>query len=69
MLQIILSLQNHAYIRCLLSSLQGEDIDAGNHSLVWEGAGGDGQKLSSGLYICRLIAGNYHSALKMVLAR
>jgi len=52
-----------------VATLLSEAMDAGNHSLVWEGAGGDGQKLSSGLYICRLIAGNYHSAVKMVLAR
>jgi hypothetical protein len=42
---------------------------AGEHSVIWDGRDDAGRELSSGLYFCRLQAGEYAQTVKMVLLR
>jgi len=44
-------------------------IEAGTHKVEWSGVNSDGDNLTSGLYICRLSAGNFNSAMKMILTK
>jgi len=41
--------------------------DAGTHKIKWNAVNNSGQKLPSGIYICRLKAGGRHLDMKMVL--
>ncbi|HDQ44473.1 MAG TPA: T9SS type A sorting domain-containing protein, partial [bacterium] len=43
--------------------------DAGRHTVVWDGADGGGLPVSSGMYFCRLEAGDTALTRKMLLVR
>jgi PKD repeat protein len=44
-------------------------LSAGRHVVVWDGRSTDGVCAGSGLYFCRLAAGNFRQTRKMVLAK
>jgi hypothetical protein len=42
---------------------------AGSHVLQWDGADEAGRQLSSGVYFCRMRAGEFTQVKKMILMR
>ncbi len=50
-------------------TLVGGQLAGGSYSRDWDGRDDDGRMVASGIYFCRLVAGNQHRTLKMVLAR
>jgi len=48
--------------------LQGR-VEAGRHSIRWEGTDASGRPVSSGTYFCRLTAGDFTQTRRMVLQR
>lgn len=53
----------------LVKTLVSENRVAGSYSVQWDGSNDLGQKVSSGIYIYRLQAGNFVRARKMVLLK
>lgn len=47
-----------------VAELVNNQLTAGNHSIVWDAAG-----LSSGTYICRIVAGEFSQTRKMLLLK
>ena len=45
------------------------DFPAGSHAVVWDGRGGDGQTVASGIYIYRLSAGGNTACRRMALVK
>jgi len=43
--------------------------DAGSHEVVWAGANNEGRRTASGVYFCRMEAGDFERTLKMVQLR
>jgi serine protease AprX len=52
-----------------VTTLVDSQMEGGTHKLEWNGVNSNGEKLPSGLYICRLSAGSYQSAMKMILTK
>ncbi len=46
-----------------------EDQGAGPHQFDWDGRSSAGEELSSGIYFCRLMAGDHEATTKLVMAR
>ncbi len=44
-------------------------LEAGYHSVVWDGTADDGSEAGSGVYLCRMKAGGFSATRKVVLAR
>ena len=42
---------------------------AGDHTIAWDGHDDGGREVSSGMYFCRLKAGDFSKTIKMVLVR
>jgi len=53
----------------LVRTLVEGEYPPGSYSVVWDGRDDKGQKLASGLYLCRVSAGDYRAAWKMTLIR
>jgi lysyl endopeptidase len=53
----------------LVRSLVNEDLSAGDHSYVWDGADNSGRKVGSGVYFARLVSGRQVIDHKMVLLK
>ncbi len=53
----------------LVRILVDEVRDAGSYEAVWDGTNGEGRSTASGIYFCRMEAGDYGRTLKMVLLR
>lgn len=49
--------------------LVDRDMPAGTHEVVWNGKNDSGAKVSSGIYLYRLTAGDYSQSKKMVLLK
>lgn len=49
--------------------MDGKQTEAGRHTVAWDGLGNDGRRVSSGVYVCRLLAKGQVSAMKMILLR
>ncbi len=52
-------------VKTLVSEIQ----EAGYYSIIWNATNDYGSKVVSGLYICALKAGDYHSVKKMMLVK
>ena len=53
----------------LVRTLVSGRYAAGQHTAVWDGIDAAGRTVASGLYICRLEAGKYYQAQKMLLLK
>lgn len=51
----------------LISTLVNETEKSGNHRVIWNGTDANGSILSAGVYLCKMMAGNYSSSRKMIL--
>lgn len=49
--------------------LQGENLRAGENTILWDGSDSRGNSLSSGIYLYRMISGNYSETRKMIMLR
>ncbi|HMS66462.1 MAG TPA: FlgD immunoglobulin-like domain containing protein, partial [Ignavibacteria bacterium] len=50
-------------------SLAGQKLNPGTYSFDWNSADNSGNNVSSGVYFCKLISGNYMETIKMLLVR
>jgi len=48
--------------------VQGE-VEAGTHSVEWDGRNQRGERVSSGVYFYRIEAGSFTKTMKMILAK
>ena len=46
-----------------------DEMPAGSHSVVWDGCNDSGQDVSSGVYLCKMQAGDYIRARKMLFLK
>jgi hypothetical protein len=53
----------------VVRTLVDVDLPAGEHLAAWNGCDGNGRPLSSGVYFCRLVAGDRSDVRKMILMR
>ena len=53
----------------LIARAFGGELTAGDHEIVWGGAGEGGRLLPSGIYFVRLVAGETSAESKLVLLR
>jgi len=53
----------------LVKTLLSGYHEAGSGKVTWDGKSNSGQKVASGLYFCRLVAGKYSKTIKVVLLR
>ncbi|MEW5923564.1 MAG: FlgD immunoglobulin-like domain containing protein [Candidatus Zixiibacteriota bacterium] len=54
--------------RCLIT-LTDSRMNAGDHSVEWDGTDTDGNPAASGIYFYQLIAEDFHDARKMILLK
>ncbi|MGB2698604.1 MAG: T9SS type A sorting domain-containing protein, partial [Candidatus Zixiibacteriota bacterium] len=52
----------------LVKSFEGT-YQAGNHTIVWDGTNTRGEEVASGIYLYKLVTGDYTSTKKMVLMK
>jgi|GEM_PF-5862411 len=50
-------------------TLLDKDFSAGSHEVLWHGRNGMSQPVSSGIYLCRIEAGEFRELKKLVLVR
>jgi hypothetical protein len=55
--------------RLVRTLVAGEEIAAGRHEKTWDGRDEAGRGVSSGVYFCRLEAGEIHQAVRMALLK
>ena len=48
--------------------VDGDQV-AGRHAVLWDGTDAQGRDIASGVYLCRMEAGDYHAVRKMLLLR
>jgi flagellar hook assembly protein FlgD len=53
----------------VVNTLVNEPLDAGSHSVRWDGKNAQGRDVASGVYFYRATAGGYESIQKMTLLR
>ncbi|GAI33721.1 unnamed protein product, partial [marine sediment metagenome] len=53
----------------LMQTLVNEHRDAGYYTIHWDGRSQDSQRVSNGVYFCRMVAGEYVSVKKILLMR
>jgi polyhydroxybutyrate depolymerase len=53
-------------IRTLMNN---QSVNAGRHTIIWDSNGENGVNISSGVYICRMRAGNFQVSRKLVLLK
>jgi|GEM_PF-2222363 len=44
-------------------------LDAGQHTVSWDGTNADGKPVATGIYLCRMETGQFSKTIKMVLLR
>ena len=52
-----------------VAQLVDEEQGAGYHRIIWSGVDDEGRKLTSGVYLCRMEAGDFLQVRKLVLVR
>jgi uncharacterized repeat protein (TIGR02543 family) len=50
-------------------TLVGGHFEAGYHHLTWNGENDRGQRISSGVYLVRMVSGDFHSTRKVMLVK
>lgn len=63
------SLQIHDLTGRVVRTLVGRSQGPGRYSLRWDARDDEGRLLAGGVYFCRLVAGKYQAARKLVLQR
>jgi len=71
------SLPNNAFVVLKIYDMLGREIktlvnnemNAGKYSISWKGEDNNGNKVTSGIYIYKISAGNYSAARKMVVLK
>ena len=71
------SLKENSYVEIDIYNLKGERVtsltkeeyDSGNHEVEWNGTDQFGQRVSPGIYFCRITAGQYVSTNKMIMMK
>lgn len=53
----------------LVRSLVSNTLDAGYHTFNWDGRSDNGTQVSSGIYIYRVVAGDYNATRRMILLK
>ena len=53
----------------LVRTLVDGECSAGSYSVVWDGRDEAGRDVASGVYLCRMVAGEYSASRKLVLVR
>jgi flagellar hook assembly protein FlgD len=53
----------------VVNTLVDEPLDAGSHSVRWDGKNAQGRDVASGVYFYRVTAGGFESIEKMTLLR
>jgi hypothetical protein len=53
----------------LVTTLKNERLSAGRHAVTWSGDNDSGERVASGVYFCRLRAGEFSATLKMTLVK
>ena len=53
----------------LVKEIKNEYLNSGNYSIQWNGLNNQGLEVSSGTYICKLIAGQYSDQIKLLLIK
>ena len=53
----------------LVRTLVEDERSAGSYSVLWDGRDGAGRDVGSGVYLCRMEAGDYHAARKLVFVQ
>ncbi len=53
----------------LVKTLVSGEFEAGFHSAVWNGTADDGCAVGSGVYLCRMIAGEYSAVRRVMLVK
>ncbi len=53
----------------LVRDIMNEHRDAGTHDAVWDGRDSEGHKVSSGIYFCRMEAGEFTQTTKVMMLR
>ena len=53
----------------LVRTLVDSDIQAGRHSVAWDGTDGSGARAAAGVYFCRLASGSETASRKLILAK
>ena len=52
-----------------MALLDVQNINAGYHSVVWDGNDGSGNPISSGVYLYRILTDEFVNTRKMILMR
>ncbi len=55
--------------RLVRTLVDGEEISAGRWKAVWDGRDWTGRAVASGIYFCRLKAGDYRASIRMTLVK
>lgn len=74
---IAFSLQQGGHVRLSVFDLGGrlvrvlvdEERAAGHHEVPWDGRGGQGRELASGVYVCRMVAGSFQATTRLTLVK
>ena len=53
----------------LVATIDAGSIQAGPHEILWDGRDRSGAEVASGIYLCRLDAGEYHTTGKVTVLR
>ncbi len=53
----------------LVRTLVNETMVAGTHTVTWDGANSNGEKVASGIYFYKLNAGDFNKTMKMVMTK
>jgi len=53
----------------LVKRLLSGAIESGDHAVVWDGRNATGERVVSGVYLCRLRAGDYTGVRRLVLLK
>ena len=65
----VVRLSVYALTGQLVRTLMDGERTAGTHSATWDGRDDTGQAVASGVYLCRMIAGEYRAVRKLLLVR
>ncbi|HPM03852.1 MAG TPA: FlgD immunoglobulin-like domain containing protein, partial [Candidatus Cloacimonadota bacterium] len=74
---ISFSLKNNSKVKIAIYNVKGElvkelldkNMQAGKHSIVWDGKNTNHKTVSAGIYLLRMISNDYQSTRKMIMIK